>query len=311
MVLLVMQHAGALRAHPPAPTAPLAPHAEARRIVWVAVAEGRGHLMRAHLAGELLAPEGIAVDVMTTSAAGAAFVAELGGRAARLSSRYALAYDDQQNLARGRTRAMVLRYLASPSGCARDLAAIAARARGAALVVNDSFHPALLAATLAGGALARRVVHVHGENTRLAVEGDAGVLGPLIRAALARAPRIEITLAGAAGPGDAPGVVRVPPLLPRPRARSLVRAELGVPAGRRLAAVYLNPYFHDPALAAAPRTRSRARASRCTRWARASPGGRAGARATPRSPTWSPRPTCSCRRPAPARSRSRARPRCR
>ena len=40
------------------------------RIVWLAVAEGRGHLMRAQLAKSLLAPAGVDVDCVTTSDAG-------------------------------------------------------------------------------------------------------------------------------------------------------------------------------------------------------------------------------------------------
>ena len=221
------------------------------RIVYLAVAEGRGHLMRAQLAARLLAPEGIAVDVVTTSDAGVAFAAEFGLRSTVISDSYRLIYDDRQNLARMRTRAMTMGYLLAPTRCLRDLAWLEGYAHDAALIVNDSFHPALLAASLAGTRLADRIVHVHGENTRRAVEDSAG-RGPMramIKKALAKSARIEISLGVRSSEVPTSRVMRLPPLLPAPRERSLVRAELGVPAGKRLAVVYLNPYFKDAALA--------------------------------------------------------------
>lgn len=225
------------------------PSGSRARIVYLAVAEGRGHLMRAQLAARLLAPEGIDVDVLTTSMAGALFAAEFGLRSTVISESYRLIYDDRQNLARLRTRAMTMGYLLAPTRCLRDLAWLEGYANDAALIVNDSFHPVLLAASLAGTALADRIVHVHGENTRRAVEDSAG-RGPMramIGKALAKSARIEISLG--ARSSDEPGVMRLPPLLPAPRDRAVVRAELGVPAGKRLAVVYLNPYFKDAGLA--------------------------------------------------------------
>ncbi|MDQ3338892.1 MAG: hypothetical protein M4D80_27315 [Myxococcota bacterium] len=221
------------------------------RIVYLAVAEGRGHLMRAQLAARLLAPEGIAVDVVTTSDAGVAFAAEFGLPSTVISDSYRLIYDDRQNLARMRTRAMTMSYLLAPTRCLRDLAWLEGYAHDAALIVNDSFHPALLAASLAGTRLADRIVHVHGENTRQAVEDSAG-RGPMramIKKALAKSARIEISLGVRSSDVPTSRVMRLPPLLPAPRERATVRAELGVPAGRRLAVVYLNPYFKDAALA--------------------------------------------------------------
>ena len=230
---------------------PLSSHARAR-VVWLAVAEGRGHLMRAQLAARLLAPEGVDVDIVTTSDAGVAFAAEFGLRSTIISSSYRLIYDGGQNLARMRTRAMTFRYLLTPTRCLRDLAWLDGFAHDAALIVNDSFHPALLAASLAGTRLASRIVHVHGENTRRAVEDSAGP-GPMramIRRALSRSHRIEISLGvRSAEPDAASRVMRLPPLLPAPRDGAIVRAELGVPPGKPLAVVYLNPYFNDPALA--------------------------------------------------------------
>src|SRR5688500_13493471 len=202
------------------------------RVVWLAVAEGRGHLMRAQLAARLLAPEGVAVDIVTTSEAGVMFAAEFGLRSTVISKSYRLIYDDRQNLARARTRAMTLGYLALPTRCLRDLAWLEGYAHDAALIVDDSFHPALLAASLVGTRLADRIVHVHGANTRRAVEDSAGP-GPMramIRRALARSARIEISLGVRAAQQGR--VIELPPLLPAPRDRAQVRGELGVPAGK-------------------------------------------------------------------------------
>lgn len=228
----------------------------APRVLWLAVAEARGHLMRATLARELLAEAGIDVDIVTTSPLGAEFAATFGAHADVLPGNYRLVYDGQQNLARQRSRLAAVRYLAA--GCARDLDAIADRACGASAIVNDSFHPALLVATLGNSALGKRVVHLHCENTRLAVEatGGRGPLGLLVRRAMVRSRRIEIVVGDDAddellGLPDAGGTVRLPSLVALPRPRSVVRAERGVRAGERFAVVYLNPYFRHTALAAA------------------------------------------------------------
>jgi hypothetical protein len=219
------------------------------RIIWVAVAEGRGHLVRAALAARLLAPAGIAIEIVTTNAAGAVFARELDLPASVMSSSYRLIYDDRQNLARTRTHAMAMTYLLSPKRCLRDLAWLEGRTAGAALIVNDSFHPALLSASLFRTSLADRIVHVHGENTRLAVEDSVG-RGPMramVRRAFAASRRIEITLGDVTGGTDA--LVKLPPLLPAPRPRDQVRAARGIAQDARLAVVYLNPYFANPELA--------------------------------------------------------------
>lgn len=232
------------------------------RVVWLAVAEARGHLMRAHLARGLLAEHGVAVDVVTTSDEGAAFLAELGTPCDVLSRRHRLVYDEQQNLDRLRTEARVARYLLGPAGCLRDLRWLEARAAGAAFVVNDSLHPALVVAPGLPRFGALRVVQLHGEHVlgatlnhfdgrvpqRLAVRYAAAV-----RSALGRS-FAEVELSLDAGPDEAGDGrrLRLPPLPPLPtRTRAEVRAALGVDPRRTLAVVYLNPHFRDPALAEA------------------------------------------------------------
>jgi len=236
------------------------------RIVWLAVADARGHLMRAHLARRLLEQRGARVDVLTTSEEGRAFLAALGTPSELLSCHFGVAYDDRQNMARGQTEACALRYFFTPSRGAADLARLAAIARGASYVVND-FHPLLLVAgargSREGAALPCPVVHVYGENLWGAIEGHfdghRGALlsrgfGAIVRGLRDRAhARIEHTFAAPlAGEHDRAGrSYRLLPMVAAPRRDAEeVRASLGVRRSARLAAVYLNPHFADPAVAA-------------------------------------------------------------
>ena len=237
------------------------------RIVWLAVADARGHLMRAHLVRRLLARYGARVDVITTSEEGRAFLQALGTPSEVLSSHFGVAYDVRQNMVRPRTEACILRYLFTPSRGAADLARLSDFARGASYVVND-FHPLLLVSGSrpAGGghAFPCPVVHVYGENIWRAIEGHFEGRGPalahkgfgaLVRALRDRAhARIEHTLAAPLS-GERDPLRRTHRLLPivAPPRRSAaeVRAARGLLPGARLAAVYLNPHFADPAVAEA------------------------------------------------------------
>lgn len=219
------------------------------RVLWLALADARGHLMRAQLAHGALARRGVSVDVVTTSRAGVEFLAAFGVRAERLSSRFRLEYDEHQNLLRARNEAGMLRYLAL--GLRADRRRLARLAEGADLCVNDSFHPALLFAPRGC-----RVVQVYGRHMRRAVEENFA--GRRFSPAYAAAMRalversfacIEHTLGES---GRAASVHRLPPLLARPRREAAaVRAALGAGPGRRLAVVYLNPHFRDPRVAEA------------------------------------------------------------
>jgi hypothetical protein len=154
------------------------PVAAARaRVLWLAVADGRGHLMRAQLMRRLLAPAGIDVDIVTTSRDGARFVdafdeARSPARPCGvLDGEFGVVFDGQQNLRWGRTAARMSAYVGLPWRCRADLRWLERRADGAALVVNDSFHPALLLAPLVGHPLRARLVQVYGESLRTAVQG--------------------------------------------------------------------------------------------------------------------------------------------
>ena len=114
------------------------------RVLYLAVADGRGHLMRAHLLRQLLAERGLVVDVVTTSEAGQAFLAGLGTPAALLPGGFELLFDDCHRLLAQRTERKLAAYLGSPRGLARDVALLGRLAAGARFIVNDSLHPAAL-----------------------------------------------------------------------------------------------------------------------------------------------------------------------
>lgn len=81
------------------------------RIVYLATADARGHLMRAQLLVHALRRAGAEVDVLTTSDAGQRFLAGFGIEAAILSRHYAVQFDTRQNMLRRATAAI------SPGTC--------------------------------------------------------------------------------------------------------------------------------------------------------------------------------------------------
>jgi hypothetical protein len=213
-------------------------------ILWVAVADARGHLMRAHLARKLLGD----VEIATTTQAGIDFLAELGTPARRLGRGYELAFDARQNLDRAETERRLLRYLLT------DMLDDLRELPSDRLIVNDSLHPALLLAPVLRPSLS--IVNLYGEHMLDAVAGHrtrmlAKSYGSSVRrlASLSFA-RIEHTLTRGALSDPDPLHFRLPPLIGRPsRSCEEVRASLGVT--NRLAVVYLNPHFRDPSLAEA------------------------------------------------------------
>lgn len=223
-----------------------------KRVVWLAAADARGHLMRAHLMRGLLAQHGVQVDLVTTSDEGAAFLAGFGDPVTVLSRHYRMEFDGAHNMDPRRSHRRVVRYLLDPRRCLADAFAFARLARGADLAVND-FHPVLLV-----GDAGVPVVQLFGTHLWEAVSGTFAESGPrwldrtharVMRHLRARSfACVEHSL----WHGPARGAVRLPPLVARPgRGRDAVRASLGLSPGERLAAVYLNPHFRDPGIAQA------------------------------------------------------------
>jgi hypothetical protein len=217
-----------------------------KRILYLAVADARGHLMRGHLVRQLLAPAGIEVDLVTTSDDGRAFLEGLGSPSRVLSRHFRVEVDARHNMRRGATDRRVAAYLLNPRRAWRDLSTLAAWARQYDLVVNDSLHPALLLAPWVTPELP--VVQVYGENLRRAAEGNLDgrvprALSVAYQRALAgafdRSFGQIVHCVGAALP-PAEGPLRLPTLVP-----AFERA-LREPG---LVAVYLNPHFRDPRIA--------------------------------------------------------------
>jgi hypothetical protein len=220
--------------------------------------------MRAHLLRELLGEAGVAVDVVTTSPIGQAFLAGLGTPAAVLPGGFELLFDDRHRLRARDTERKLAGYLASPRGLARDVARLRGLAANARFFVNDSLHPAALwLAAAPRRAGAPHVVNLHGDNLWRATVHNfdgrlpgwaSGAFRRLLETVDARAfGRIVHSLAPGdrAGRRDGPNRFRLPPLVAAPRrTRDAVRAALGLRDRDRLAAIYLNPHFRDPRLAA-------------------------------------------------------------
>jgi hypothetical protein len=233
------------------------------RILWLANADARGHLMRCQLVTRRLRRQGFEVDVITTSREGQAFLGAFGVEASLLSEHYRVEFDTRQNMQRLRTEWRVFRYLTSPGRFWRDLPWLEERARGASLIVNDSFHPALLLAHRFRRGTLPPVVHVYGHELRRAVEDNYARRWPTVLERIYRRVivgstehafgRIEHSLnAPAAGREIAPCTYQLPPALAAPgRSREAVRSSLGLSADQKLVVAYLNPHFADPAVAEA------------------------------------------------------------
>ena len=235
--------------------------APAGRLLYLALADARGHLMRAQLLCRALAAVDIAVEVITTAREGVEFLAAMGVRSRLLSEHFRVEFGDRHDMSRTRTDARVLNYLVLPWRAMGDLQRLGRLARGVDLVVNDSLHPALLLAPALGFPVP--IVQLYGENLWRAMEDNLDDRAPgwiaarykrALRAVRERAfARIIHTLGSTdSEPGTSARTYRMVPIVPRPeRTPAQVRAELGVPERTPVAAVYLNPHFRHPSIAEA------------------------------------------------------------
>jgi hypothetical protein len=204
--------------------------------------------MRGHLLRQLLGRDGVQVDLVTTSTEGQEFLARLGSPSERISNHFHVEFGPRHDMRFEGTARRVATYLARPERGLNDLIELNRLAAGAAFVVNDSLHPALLAAAALGRPF--RVVHVTGENLWDAAEQFEKLKAPVRRAyrrALAHARdhafgRITHTLGSARGDRRARSWW-LPPIVAEPKP---LPARPG-----RLAVVYLNPHYRDPDIAAA------------------------------------------------------------
>lgn len=220
-------------------------------IAYLATADARGHLMRAQLLTHALQARGMPVRLITTSDDGQRFLAGFGLPSELLSRHYAVQFDGQQNMLREATDANVARYVFHPARMARDILRLRRVLSDHDLILNDSFHPALLVM----GCLPRwrhKVVHIYGASLRNALQGNfagrlpgwlAGLFGHLIALQIASArARLEHDFAYPERAERHGRSLRLPTPVAVVPASACRAAQ---------AAVYLNPHFRDPALASA------------------------------------------------------------
>lgn len=214
--------------------------------------------MRGQLLYHALCARGAKVSVLTTSDEGREFLSEFGVQAEVLSRHYTVLFDKRQKMKIWATDLRIATYFFLPWHMLRDIRRLSRRVAGVDLIVNDSFHPALL---VMGGLSPwrRKTIHVYGWSLRESLERNfmGRMLGPwahffrwLVRLGLSRAR------------GRLVHDFAFP--LPKSLDSSLSEHELPTPIalideGRektnaRKAAVYLNPHFSDPALAEALET---------------------------------------------------------
>ncbi len=214
--------------------------------------------MRGQLLYHALRARGAAVAVLTTSDSGRDFLAEFGVPAEVLSRHYTVLFDKRQKMRTWATDLRIATYFFLPWHMLRDIRRLSRRAAGVDLIVNDSFHPALL---VMGGLSAwrRRTVHVYGWSLRESLERNfmGRMLGPwahffrwLVRLGLSRARGRLVHDFAFPLPGQ---VDYSSPEHQLPTPIALVDEERGKPPSRKVA-VYLNPHFSDPALAEALET---------------------------------------------------------
>jgi len=220
------------------------------RIVYLATADARGHLMRAQLLVHALRQGGAQVDVLTTSHAGQRFLADFGIAAGILSHHYAMQFDSRQNILLRASQRNVVCYMLHPARMLRDILGLARQLRGRHLLVNDSFHPAALFIGMLPP-WRHKVVHVYGGSLREAVLANLdgfkpALFGRMFRTLVGRqidAARARFEHDFAYGVTDDAGGPDCLLPTPIPVAQALPRST------QPGAAIYLNPHFRDTGLA--------------------------------------------------------------
>ena len=235
------------------------------RVLHLAVADGRGHLMRAHLLRRLLADAGRTIDVVTTSR-GRAGVPGRPGHAGRRCCRAASRCCSTIGIACSPTHGAPPRRVpdvAARPGARRRPAGAARRRRA---LHRQRFTAPCRAGPRGGAGDRGRTARRQRPRRQPLARGGAQLRRPRARLDERRVPpparirrrarvRADRPLAGAGG-SDRPCATdrTVPPAAahggPAPRARRGARARSGSSGRDRLAAIDLNPHFRDPRLAA-------------------------------------------------------------
>lgn len=225
------------------------------RIAYLATADARGHLMRSQLLTHALQVRGVNVQLITTSDEGQRFLAGFGLTATVLSRHYSVQFDTQQNMLRDATDANVAGYIFHPKRMALDILKLRHVLRENDLVLNDSFHPALLFMGCLPG-WRHKVVHIYGASLRQALESNFnGRIPAFIAKSYSRIVSFQINRARARLEHDFayyPVAERVGDRIRIPTPVAVANPG-SIQSEQKSAqvAVYLNPHFCDSALATA------------------------------------------------------------
>lgn len=211
------------------------------KILWIANADARGHLFRAHLASRYLQSAGIAVSILTTNSEGKKFLKALGTPSKVLPGKYQLSYDKMQNLLRRTTAFKMLTYLLFGNGL-RDFLFIKKYSKNCHLIIND-LHPVPI---FASKLFSVDIVHMYGENLWDTVENHFFGIAPNFFAVFFQKTVRKLrnqsrgTIIHTLMPSESKApTFYLPPLVdftPRRRKKEKVL-------------IYLNPYFSDPYIA--------------------------------------------------------------
>lgn len=224
----------------------------------MATADARGHLMRGQLLYHALRARGAEVSVLTTSDEGRDFLDQFNVPSKVLSHHYTVLFDKRQKMRIWATDLRIATYFFLPWHMLRDIRRLSRQVARVDLVVNDSFHPALL---VMGGLnpWRQRTVHVYGWSLRESLQQNfmGRMLGPWahffhwwVGFGLSRA-RGRLVHDFAFPVPEQVDPSQSEHQLPTPLA---LIDEVRSPQPARKVAVYLNPHFTDPALAEALET---------------------------------------------------------
>lgn len=229
------------------------------RILYLATADARGHLMRGQLLAHYLQARGDEVEVLTTSRAGVDFLASFGITSTIFTRFYYVEFDQHQNMRALATDWRVIRYFFYPWHMLSDIWRLKQKLKHTPydLIINDSLHPALIAAPFFG---IKNIVHIHGETLRQALNENfknrlpsflAKAFGNSVNYFLDKAKAQLIHSQDIELPETISEGWRLPNPVQAPnRAVEETWLHYGFNQQKPLALIYLNPHFQDEAFVA-------------------------------------------------------------
>lgn len=227
------------------------------RILYLAVAEGRGHLMRAQLLSHQLQAQGHQVEIITTAPAGVEFLKTFGIQATVFSDYQYMAFDKNQNMQAVATDLKTICYFFLPWNMLKDIFRLKRKIKQTPydLIINDSLQPALISAPFFG---VKNIVHIHGETLHTALYENfkgrlpnflANGFGKSVNYFLSRAKTQLLHSQDIEYPEKVKNGWRLPnPIQAPDRTADNTWKQYHFQPNKPLALIYLNPHFQDNAL---------------------------------------------------------------